>query len=84
MRRVIVTKKNENSFDWSRSSATDLLRTIDELLHDKGLELVIGDDGTSDYPLRIDKCKVDEEYDPERARLVLYGRGRGMFDQFEI
>jgi len=55
------------------------------LLHSRDLELVIGDDGgSSDYMIRVDKCKENEEYDTDRAHTVLYGRGKGMFGKFEI
>lgn len=85
MRRVIVTKKNKDSFVMTDTISSDILETIDRLLHDKDLELVVGDEGgSSDYTLRIDKCRVDEEYDAGRAHIVLYGRGKGMFDSFEI
>jgi hypothetical protein len=83
MRRIIITKENENSF--TTTDNADILETIDILLHDMDLELVIGDGGgSSDYTVRIDKCRVDEEYDVDRTRTVLYGRGKGLFDQFEI
>ena len=83
MKRIIVTEKNESSFAVAEGEAS-ILKSIDILLHDNSLELVIGDDGSSDYLLRIDKCKVNEEYDKDRAHTVLYGRGKGIFDQFEI
>ncbi len=83
MRRVIVTKENADSF--ITVSYTHLLESIDRLLHDGDLVVVIGDvGGSSDYILRIDKCKVDEEYDKGRAHTALYGRGRGIFDKFEV
>lgn len=58
MRRVIVTKENKSSLTWSDNHPIQLLDTIDDLLRAKGFELVVGDDGGDDYPLRIDKRKV--------------------------
>jgi hypothetical protein len=85
MRRIIVTKKNKNSFIMTDTVSSDVLKTIDRLLHDRDLELVIGDEGgNSDYMIKIDKCREDEEYDADRAHTVLYGRGKGIFDMFEI
>lgn len=74
MRKVKVTDKNEKSFTWSDDYSGELLETFDELLHARGLELVIGDAGCSDYPLRIDPVKEDGEYDHENTHEVLYGR----------
>ena len=83
MKRIIVTEKNESSF--VSMEHYDMLEKIDRLLHDRDLELVLGDvGGSSDYLLRIDKCRVDEEYDEGRTHIVLYGRGKGIFDKFEI
>lgn len=74
MRKVIVTKKNEDSFEWTHDSPIDLLRTIDELLHNKDLEIIIGENSEGNrYFLKINKCRVDEEYDADRTRSILEG-----------
>lgn len=74
MRKVKVTDKNEDTFAWSDDHSAEMLEVFDELLHARGLELVIGDNGCSDYQLRIDPVQEDGEYDHENTHKVLYGR----------
>lgn len=84
MRRMIITKENRDSFA-TMDDTTSVLKAIDKLLHDRDLELVVGDEGgSSDLLIKIGKCREDEEYNINRTQTVLYGRGKGMFDKFEI
>lgn len=76
MRKVTVTERNQDSFEWTDSYTEALLATFDELLHSRGLELVIGDGAGSCYPLRIDPVREDGEYDHENTHKVLFPYGR--------
>jgi len=75
MRSVEVTNKNRSKFQWSDTNDVDLLLTFDELLHDKGLELIIGKTRvSSDYCLAISEVLEDCDYDRDEAKAVLFGR----------
>ena len=79
MRYQTVRKGNEHEFVYLSSAEyakcsgiSKMLEKIDKMLHDKDLEIVIG--GWLNFFLRIDHCEVDEEYDMERTRAILYGK----------
>jgi len=72
MRKVKVTDENIDSFEHTDTIDTDILLTIDELLQRHGLELVVGDNQSSDYSLKIEPTLEDGEYDRKEAKRILF------------
>lgn len=74
MRKVVVNSKNFGSFGNLSHTSAEVLAAVDELLHDKGLELVLGDNGSADsYMFKIEPVKEDGEYDKEKTISILFG-----------
>ena len=83
MREVRVTDKNRHRFTMSDTYSGDVLKVIDELLHSKGLEIVMGEDGSSDYAIAIVPTQEDGEYDEENTHNIMYPK-RKLFERAPI
>jgi len=80
MRRVRVTDENSKHFTWCDTHTQAMIEAIDEMLHDKGLELVLGDDGSSDHALAIVPTQEDGEYDHENTKRVMFPKRKSIFE----
>lgn len=72
MKKVTILNKNTEPFVVAQNNVASVLETVDELLHDRGLELIIGDDGNNGHHLRIGQTTVDEEYDNIKTQCILH------------